>query len=137
MRKPSTGGSGESIGAMARASIVDSSHLDHKSKSNWVVPGPLARDQRVRPLISSERRTIILRVLLSTSPSPPLSLSLSLSLFSSVPCPPYLPFRSSGESETKYISRSATSTDARQDKWPRDGGYITFQNWPNRRLSGR
>lgn len=38
--------------------------------------------------------------------------------------------------ETEYISRSATSTDARQDKWLRDGGYITFQNWPNRRLSG-
>lgn len=37
---------------------------------------------------------------------------------------------------TECISRGATSTDALQDKWPRDGGYITFQNSPNRRLSG-
>lgn len=37
------GGNGESIGATARASIVDSSYLDHKSKSNWVAPGPGSR----------------------------------------------------------------------------------------------
>lgn len=66
-------------------------------------------------------RTIILRVPLSHP------LYLSLSRLSPIRL---LQF------ETEYISRSATSTDARQDKWPRDGGYITFQNWPNRRLSG-
>jgi len=67
-------------------------------------------------------RTIILQGL-------PLSHSLYLSLSRLSPIR-LLQF------ETEYISRSATSTDARQDKWLRDGGYITFQNWPNRRLSG-
>lgn len=76
-----------------------------------------SQDPCVRPLISFGQ-TIILRAPLPSPTLPPLALSLS----------PFL--------ETEYISRSATSTDARQDKWPRDGGYITFQNWPNRRLSG-
>jgi len=83
-------------------------------------PGSLVGPERKAPHLI-ERTTIILRV--------PLSLPLYLSLSRLSPIR-LLQF------ETEYISRSATSTDARQDKWPRDGGYITFQNWPNRRLSG-
>lgn len=117
-KKPSTGGR------------IDRSHgTEHQSLTHpiWITkvrrigsPWVARRTLSVRPLISS-KRTIILRV--------PLSLPLDLSLSRLSPIR-LLQF------ETEYISRSATSTDARQDKWPRDGGYITFQNWPNRRLSG-
>lgn len=83
-------------------------------------PRVARRTQSVRPLISSSEQ------LFCGSLSPSL-LYLSHSRLSPIRL---LQF------ETEYISRSATSTDARQDKWLRDGGYITFQNWPNRRLSG-
>lgn len=109
----------KSIGAMA------------PSINRWLIPfGSQKYVELGRPgsLVGPEckaphliERTIILRV--------PLSFPIYLSLSRLSPIR-LLQF------ETEYISRSATSTDARQDKWPRDGGYITFQNWPNRRLSG-
>lgn len=116
-KKPSTGGK------------IDRSHgTEHQSLTHpiWITkvrrigsPWVARRTPSVRPLISSSEQ------LFCGSLSP--SLYLSLSRLSPIRL---LQF------ETEYISRSATSTDARQDKWPRDGGYITFQNWPNRRLSG-
>lgn len=123
----------------AETSIVDSSHLDHKSTSNWVVCGVgyrslgIQEGLRTHPTNNyfaasfSLRSTLLLLArstvrLVSVFHAP--NTLLSLDLFGS--------FLASGQN----ISRGATSTDALQDKWPRDGGHITFQNWPNRRLSG-